>query len=152
MTQQPSQERNDAGAKVTVACKLPAGIIMRGFRPVKEREAVLGGGTREFDVYRPSGEMQEINGTASPHGKAPKCQIVFGYAITPNVNKELYDNWHSANKDSQMVKNNLVFAYERAEQIQGRARENEKAVTGFEMIDPNDPGKKVKGIAKADKK
>jgi hypothetical protein len=151
--QQPQQhERSDAGAKVTVACKLPAGIIIRGFREVMEREAVLGGGTREFPVYRPTDKSHEINGTATPYGKAPKCQIVAGFALTPNVDKGLFDNWFDANKESRMVKDNLIFAYESADRVHGRARENEKVLTGFEMIDPDDPGKKVRGIAKADKK
>lgn len=149
-SQQP-QERSDAGANVTVACKLPAGIVMRGYTKRTEREAVLGGGTREFDAFRWSGEEAVIFGTAAPFGQAPKCQIVAGFAITPNVKKDLFDNWYAANKDGELVKRNLIFAYDSIDRVHGRARENEKALSGFEPIDPEAPEKKVKGIARGER-
>ena len=146
------QERSDAGAKVTVACKLPAGIVMRAYVPGTEPEVVLGGGTRDRTVFRPTGEEAVIFGTAAPFGQAPKCNVVAGFALTPNVKKDLFDNWYSANKDGALVKNRLIFAYESLDRVQDRARESEKAISGFEPIDPDDPGKKVKGISKADRK
>jgi hypothetical protein len=141
-------QQDKAGARVTVACKLPAGLVIRGFQKVTERESVVGGGTRDFDVFRPTDEQAVINGPASAPGMAPKCRVSFGYAITPNVKKDLFDSWLEANRDNPYVKNKLIFAFEADGMIDGAAKENEKRVSGFEMIDPEDPGKKVRGIAK----
>jgi len=145
-------ERSDAGAKVCVACKLPAGLVIRGHDKRTEREAVMGGGTREYDVYRWNGEEAEIFGVAAPYGQAPKCLIVAGYALTHNVSKDLFDNWYAANKDGALVKNKLIFAYESADRAQACAKEHEKTISGFEPIDPENPGKKVRGIVKAERK
>lgn len=142
-------ERNDAGAKVTIACKLPAGVVLRGQKKQTEREAVLGGGVREYEAWRPTGEQVEIFGTAVEFGKAPKTQIVFGYALTHNVSKDLWDNWFEGNKDSPLVKNKLIFAYEKAHDAQDAAKDHESTVSGFEPVDPENPGKKVRGIEKA---
>lgn len=142
-------ERSDAGAKVTVACKLPAGLVLRGQKKVQEREAVLGGGVREFDVWRPTGAMVEILGTATPYGQAPKTLIIGGYALTHNVPKDLWDNWLEGNAEGSLVKNKIVFAYEKAADAQDAAKDHESTVSGFEPIDPENPGKKVRGIEKA---
>lgn len=147
-----AQERSDAGAKVVVACKLPAGIVIRGYVKGTERESVVGGGTRDYDVFRWSGQEAQIFGTAAPFGHQPKCPVVAGYALTHNVSKDLWDDWYSANKDGNLCANKLIFAYESQDRVNGAARENEKAITGFETIDPENPGKKIKGIVKADVK
>lgn len=148
--QQPANtERNQAGAKVTVACKLPAGLVIRGYVKTTEREQVLGGGTRDYDVWRWSGEEQEVFGPATPHGMAPKCLIVGGYALTHGVSKDLFDSWYAANKDGDLVKNRLIFAYERPEDAQAAAKDHRTTVSGFEPIDPDKPGLKVRGIEKA---
>jgi len=145
-----TQERNDAGAKVTVASKHPAGIVMRRYVERNEREAVMGGGTRDFPIYRWDGEEVTIFGNAVPFGAVPKCQIVGGYALTPNVSKDLWDNWYQANKDTPLVKKQIIFAYESISKVEGHARECKDILSGFEGIDPANPGAKVKGIAKAD--
>ena len=145
-------ERSDAGAKVVVACKLPAGLMIRGYAKSQEREAVMGGGTRDFEVFRWTGEEAQIFGTATPFGMAPKCLIVGGYALTPNISKDLFDSWMAANKDGELVKKNLIFAFERAESTQAAAKEYTATLSGFEPIDPDNPGRKIRGIEKSDVK
>ncbi len=145
-----TKERSDAGAKVTVACKLPGGIVLRAYVESSESEAVLGGGTREAKVFRWNGEEATVFGVSVPFGQVPKCLIVGGYALTPNVPKDLWDNWLAANRNSDMVKHRLIFAHERADYAQDKAKEHEATRSGFEPIDPANPGKKIRGIEKAD--
>jgi hypothetical protein len=144
--------RSDAGAKVVVACKLPSGIVIRGYTQQKEQEAVLGGGTREFDVWRWNGKEQRINGYARPHGSAPQCTIIGDFALTYDVDKDLFDAWYEANRDTPMVRQGLIFAFERAESAMSEAKNRRKLISGFEQIDPENPGLKIRGIEKADVK
>jgi hypothetical protein len=151
----PPPEASRSGAKVTVACKLPAGLVIRAHKLCRESEAVMGGGTRDYDVYRWSGEEKDeahIFGNATPFGKAPKCLIIGGYALTPNVDKDIWDNWFEANRNGAMVKNGLIFAYEKPDHAQAEALNRENVLSGMEPIDPDNPGKKVRGIEKSDRK
>lgn len=141
-----------AGAKVTVACKLPHGIILRGFLEREERELVMGGGVRETKVFRPTGERQVVHGSVLPFGAVPPYPIVGGYALTENVSKDLWDSWVAVNKDAEIVKRRLIFAYENPNKASDEARSNVKELSGFEPIDPDNPGKRMKGIEKANPK
>lgn len=141
--------RSDAGAKVCVACKLPSGIVIRGYAKRTEVEAVMGGGTREFDIFRWNGAEQRINGYAVAHGVAPQFLTAGGYALTPNVDKDLFDSWWEANRESEIVKRGLIFAMDRPEAAQSEALNRRSELSGFEPIDPANPGMKVKGVERA---
>lgn len=147
---QAAPPNGHAGARVSVACKLPSGFIIRGMRAVQETENVLGGGVRDVTVYRPSGEEAVIGGVGFRAGSTPPL-LVNGYRITPNVPKDLWDNWHDANRTSDLVRNKIVYATERSDAVDGWTREHREAPTGLEGIDPMNPGKRVRGIERADK-
>ena len=74
-----------------------------------------------------------------------------GYAFTDSVDKDLWDNWFEANKDMPIIKDGLLYADERKDAAKDWAREHEGVVTGFEGIDPQNPGKIVRGIYKGDR-
>lgn len=135
---------------VSVACKLPNGFVMRGFLKTREVELVLGGGSRDVDVHRPTGEETTIGGTAARFGVAPPI-LVNGYRITRNVPKALWDNWYEANRNSDLVKNHIVYAAEAHDDAKAWSREHESVLTGLEGIDPDEPGKRVRGIQRAEK-
>lgn len=138
--QGPSKKASSAGAKVTVACKIPNGLRLRVFQMIKSQELVMGGGVREMQIANPVGEPILINGPAVPFGAIPNFLIVGGYALTEGVDKETWDAWLAANKESQMVKNKLVFAYEKDGMAAGAAHEHEEIRTGLEpMVPDTDP-------------
>jgi hypothetical protein len=127
---------SSAGAKVTVACKMPNGFWLDGFRSKQVQEAILGGGSREVTQYFRTGDRIRIFGT---NNAPPQNLALGGYALTHGVDKELWDAWLELNKTGDMVRNNIVFAYEKAEMTLGRAKEHRKQATGTEPIDPRNP-------------
>lgn len=146
----PTNTVTEAREVVSVACKLPSGFILREFHPNQETEQVLGGGTRDVTVYRATGDQVVIKGAGWRPGDTPPI-LIGGYRITPNVPKRLWDNWYAANKDSDLVKNHIVYARSQQSDAEAWSREHEKAPTGLEGIDPENPGKRVRGIERAEK-
>ena len=123
------------GGTVCVACKLPAGIIMRVFKQEKYNVPVLGGGTREEMRAIPVGDQIKINGNEVPFGKAPPFVIAGGYALTPNVPADIALTWIEQNKGSDLVKNNLIFIHEKTEYAEKRAKELKATKSGLERLD-----------------
>lgn len=138
-----------AGETVTVACKLPNGLLLRVFDMVPGFEPVLGGGTREIKVARQKGEPVKINGNAVPFGMPPAYTIIGGYALTPNVDAAFWAEWLKHNADSDVVKSGLIHAHATPDAVQKESRNREKVKSGLEPLDPENP---MKGIKRADKK
>lgn len=134
--QGPARQPSSAGAKVTVACKLPHGLRIRAFTFGSEHEQVMGGGSREVKIARATGEAILIHGVAHPFGVVPPCPIIGGYAITHGVDKDTWDNWYEHNKHTDMVRNKMVFAYDEGKQshVEGEAKENAERLSGLEPL------------------
>lgn len=124
---------------VTVACKLPHGLIMQLQEKTTQVQPVMGGGLREVDVWVPSNARDPItlNGNAHPQNMAPKADIASGFALTYDVPKDFWDEWVSQNKTLPAVKNGLVFAQPNARRAKDEAKEKTDLRTGLERIDPN---------------
>lgn len=140
------------GGTISVACKLPCGIVLRVFQMVAQNEAINNGvGYRSINVARQIPGEFTIFGVAHAVDKAPKCRIVAGYALTPNVPAELFNAWLAQNKDSDVVRNNLIFAYESIDMAAGAAQERATLRSGLEplMLEGKDP-RAPKGIRKDD--
>lgn len=129
-----------SGAAVTVACKLPHGIWLHRDEPRVETTAVLGGGIREIKVHRRTGERFRINGNAIPALRDPERDYPAivgghnGYALTHGVPADLWAAWLHANRDSDMVRNGLVFACDKAGEARDRAREQAEVRSGLEPL------------------
>jgi hypothetical protein len=134
---------------VTVACKIPNGLVMRLFEMVPGTEPVMGGGSREVKVSRQKGPTITLNGPSVRFGDIPPFSIVGGYALTPNVPADFFEEWKKQNSEQMFIKNNLIFAHGKTETASDRAREQNDVKSGLERIDPE---KLPKGIQKADKK
>jgi hypothetical protein len=124
---------------VTVALKLPHGLVLRLFDMVKKVEPAFGGGVREFEIAQAKPQRVTLNGYAAPWGMSPNCIVVGGYALTPNVDAEFFQTWMAQNKESNLVKNHLIFAYARDNDTSAKAREYEATRCGLEPIDPEKP-------------
>ncbi|MCC8963766.1 hypothetical protein H8A95_15960 [Bradyrhizobium sp. Pear76] len=120
---------------VTVACKLPHGIRIRGYEKRGEREQVLGGGVREFDVWRPVGPYIRIKGPVVPAQFQALVEVVGGYAITSGVPAEVFEQFMEHNEDSDFVKNNMIYGHEHRGRVISWAREHERQKTGVEPLD-----------------
>lgn len=135
-----------SGETVTVACKLPHGLLLRVYDMVDAQEPVLGGGIRQFKrpVQRP--EQFLIQGSAVPFGIIPGFRFEGGYALTEGVPKELWERWFEANKGSDMVKNGLIFAHTRLGHALGQAHEQIEVLSGLEPLKMKDDPRVPKSL------
>lgn len=120
---------------VTVACKLPAGVVLRVFEMIDHTEPVLGGGVRATKLSRETSRVT-IKGTAVPFGKAPPGEGLGGYALTYGVDAALWEAWYHANQNSDLVRNKLIFAHEDSDKVSGAAKDLAENESGMEGVNP----------------
>lgn len=132
-----------SGQKVTVACKLPHGLVLRVFEFEETQEPVMGGGTRTAKRAVQRGPRVVINGNATDRGPNPRLKQVVdgtganpGYALTHNVDKDFFDAWLKQNADSDVVVNKLIFAASQPDRVADKAREMVAIKSGLEPVDP----------------
>lgn len=133
---------------VTVACKMPNGLILRAFEMVERDEPVMGGGYKTVKYASQRGEAVTINGPAAPFGAPPKVTTAGGYALTSNVDASFWDAWLAQNAELDAVRNGLIFAMPRQDSAGKEAENRAKIKSGLEALDPEKP---MRGIQKADK-
>lgn len=137
-------DRIASGPKVvTVACKLPNGLLLRLFDWGEQVEPVVGGGTRVTRISRPRTDTVSINGNSVPmNGMAPPFTVIDahrrgdGFGLTHNVDAEFFAEWMRQNKDAPYVKEGLIWAYADMNSVTDRARDNEAVKSGLEPLDP----------------
>lgn len=120
---------------VTVGCKIPNGIILRAFKLESRQELLLGGGSREIKVAAPHGAPIKINGPGRLD-RVVRGPEFSGYALTHNVDADVWDAWKEANKDGELVRNELVIAHAKQQEVSAVARANDTRKTGLEPMDP----------------
>lgn len=94
---------------ITVACKLPHGLEIR----VGDKTQVL-------------------KGTNS-------ALIIGGHGITEGVDKDFFDAWMAANKESAAVINGLIFSHSKTESAKAEAAEKADNKNGFEGLNQAKP-------------
>ena len=77
-----------------------------------------------------------IKGIAHEQNKAPSVVIRHSFALTEGVDDEWWERWWKANQETDMVKRGFIFAHEKSPIVEGMAKENSAAKTGFERLDP----------------
>lgn len=128
------------GDTVTVGCKLPWGLVLRGMRKATRQVPVLGGGMREETYFPPDGREVLVYGNARAIGEDPKTRIVFGVAMTSGIPKDLWEQWLHDNRDLPAIQNGLVFACPTVEDVASEARGQRKQLSGLEPLRvDNDP-------------
>ncbi|CCE07591.1 hypothetical protein BRAS3843_2290002 [Bradyrhizobium sp. STM 3843] len=120
---------------VTVACKLPNGLLLRNFKMVDDNE-VTPTGYRAIKRAEQVGETVQIHGAAVPKGETREYMIIGGYALTPNVDKDFFDEWMRQNKDHPAIKGGLIFANTRESMVTGQAKEQKAVLSGLEPLNP----------------
>jgi hypothetical protein len=121
---------------VTVACKVPNGLLLRAFKMVPAREQTPTG-YRDIEKAEQVGNPVKINGPAVPFGQAPDYPIVGGYALTPNVGKEFFEEWLHQNEDHAAVRAKLIFAHGNLTVVSDRAKEQKDVLSGLEPLNPD---------------
>lgn len=133
----PGLETGDVtGETVTVACKLPHGLILRVFDMEDVAEPVMGGGSRMTPRAHQRGQTVVLNGFANPVMAAPKTLTYGGYGMTYNVDKEFYQLWLVQNDGADVIVNNLIFAFDSPDDAREQAHDMAEVKSGLEGIDP----------------
>ena len=132
----PASEPATGTATVTVACKLPHGLICRIHKKDKRMVPVYGGGYKEEEFWSETGEEFILNGNAYPQNEAPKVPLAHGFALTYGVRKDWWDAWIMQNRLLPAVKNGLIFAHERQGKTEDEAKEKAGVKSGLERLDP----------------
>ncbi|WP_312387862.1 hypothetical protein [Atlantibacter hermannii] len=104
---------------VTVGCKLPNGIVL------------------------------EVEGYSVVLNGANSSNVIGGYGLTENVDKEAFDKWMKIHADQAYVKNELVFAQAKTNSAESKAKENADRRSGLEGLPQDRP---MPGIEKSDGK
>jgi ABC-type sugar transport system substrate-binding protein len=99
---------------MSVGCKLPSGLIIQK----TEHEQVL---------------LKGANASL----------VIGGYGITEDVDEAWFTNWLKANADYDPVRQGLVFAQSTTVRAQDQARAQASVKSGFEPMDPENPGPKL---------
>lgn len=138
---------------ITIGCKLPNGIILKIFEMKSKSEAVMGGGMRDVLMAHDTGKSIKLNGNSFDQLKGPgDVQIVkgTGFALTMGVDKALWDAWYKMNSDCDLIKNGLIFAQEKKENVSANAKDHKSVVSGFERLNPKNMPKKLKKFTEED--
>jgi hypothetical protein len=150
----PREEPNPStgGAAVSICCALPNGIWLQIWKPSLEREATPQG-FREITIHRPDPDKPRfrINGFAVPFGKRPNYTIIAtsstgGIAITNDVPRDLWEQWLEQNKQSEIVKKNIIFAMPSHREAEAEAKKRHDIKSGLEPIDPDKPPQAPEGF------
>lgn len=120
---------------VTVALKHPNGLTLRVHEEYTVHEPVMGGGSREVKAWRPKGDPIELAGNSAAHGMP--ILLHGGYALTSNIPADSWEAWLAQNKDTDLVKKNLIFAMARGDSAASKGREMGEIKSGLERLDPD---------------
>jgi hypothetical protein len=124
---------------VTVACKLPHGLVLRLHEMEDVNEPTAGGGFRKSKRAKVVAE-KVVKGYSRRFDRrlepAPAAQSS-SFALTPGVDAEFFKKWLAQNHDLDAVKNNLIWAHSETDMVEGFIKEHEAQKSGFEPIDPN---------------
>lgn len=129
---------------ITIACKLPTGIVMRLNRPIEVRIPMLGR-PGEFIVDKmdqPDLDTQYI--VAGPL-RGDVLTTVGGYALTPGIPRDFAEEWFRQFKDASFVKSGMIFMEGNEQRSRDRAREQEEIRSGYERLNPDFTQKSVRG-------
>lgn len=145
-------EQTQTKAKfVTVACKLPMGMLLHLQQEYKDSEQTPNG-VREVTRYRKVGDGITVFGPSMPVGvpTPPNKRIVGGYALTRGVPAEFWDKWLAQNKDAPYVKSEMIFALPNTSDAEDRADKQADVKSGLEPLDPTFTTDKQGNIVSAD--
>jgi hypothetical protein len=131
-----SQQLPRSNKTVTVACKLPHGIVIRDFEERSEYEPVFGQAERrKVSVYRPVGPKIRIKGPSVPSLFIRYVEVIGGYAITEGIPADVYERWENWNMEAPFFANDLIFAHEDGARARAWAKDHETIKSGMEPLE-----------------
>lgn len=133
---------------ITVACKIPNGLVLRVFVPETYDVPVMGGGMKTVTRSRPTDWTQKLNGPARKTGQDVPWQIIHGVGLTHGVDADRFAQWLEQNKSSDCVVKGLVFGQAKPNDTIAQAHEHRNERTGMEAVDPTNMPPEFKRVIK----
>ena len=129
---------------VTVACKIPNGLRLQLQHPQKRRMPTGHGGGSDvyeeithnvfggpsYNVFGPS--IPAMGGV--PDGYQMPPDIKGGYAFTPGIPSDFWEQWLEQNKQAPYVENNMIFACPETASAKAQANEKTEVKSGLEPL------------------
>lgn len=134
-----------SAATVTVACKIPGGLELQLCRQEGYSEDQKDGRVVARTRWVKHGQVYVVRGPAYPNGPVPRGMprpptLAGGYALTPGIPLDFWNEWVEQNKDSQFVVGGMIRAEERRADMVSVAREHRAERSGLEpMAQDGDP-------------
>ena len=144
MTAAPKTKALPASARtVCVACKVPTGIALQ-LQKQELRIVDTPKGPEKVAFWVKQGKIYYAHGPAYPINPPPGYPraplIVGGYALTPGIPAEHWEQWLEQNKLADYVvppdgaEHGMVFAYATLDDTAAAAGEQEKLLSGLEPL------------------
>lgn len=138
---------------VTVACRIPNGLVLQLFDMVDVDEPLMGGGLRTVSRAVPSSKPRvKINGPARFQGKDAEHTIVHGVGLTFNVDADFFAEWQRQHRGASYADPKLVFAQAKSGEIEAEAKDKRSLKSGLERYDPAHPPAEFLGQIKTAEK
>lgn len=126
--------REASGDTMSVACKVPMGMILRVHKKVMMPHKTTEGLIRDVPEYHQFGKEYMVYGPSHPQNAGPHCTIIGDYAITHGIPTEVWNLWQQQHRGDMMVINRMIFAYS-SNKIAGAAKEHAELKSGLERLD-----------------
>lgn len=138
-----------SGGTVTVACKVPNGLVLQLCRPNTQIVNVRGN-RHEETVYSKIGQTFTVAGPAYPNGPVPRGfkappLIVGGYAMTRGIPADFWEEWLNQNAEASYVTSRMIYACDRADEARGLAEDHKDTLSGFEPLNPESDTRMPRG-------
>lgn len=151
------RKQRTTGATVTIACKLPTGLLVElwDMDPAKAMSVPDGnGGTRFIRPRIPYSEGEErllIRGSAAerrletvdekgrPTPPPALETVASGFGLTFGVDADWAEAWFKQNADYPPVRRGLIFMQKSAASARDQAKDHANLLTGFEALNPHKP-------------
>jgi hypothetical protein len=123
---------------VTVACKLPTGLIATlceeaHIMETPQGKTAIAGAVKEEVFFRGPGLQRRMESGGQVLGEHPL--VAGGFGLTPNVSKAFWDQWAIENKNYAPFKNGFIFALA-GDGAKREAINRRDHKSGFEPINP----------------
>lgn len=151
----PAVKTTNKAAFVTVACKIPTGVVLQLSKKTTWLEETPSG-SRERVRYDPVGATYVVQGPATAIGSTPKGYkaplVAGGYALTPNIPADFFAEWMKQHELNPIVQSKMIFAHHAKGDTISEAKNLHATRSGFEPLDvdnkdPRIPKPAMSGVA-----
>lgn len=143
MENKVTEQRARTGDTVTVACKIPMGLVLHIDDMVEETEPTPTG-FRKITIARKRDETYTVVGPSIDLARLQQDRglhkiVIHGCGLTPDIPLEFWEEWLEQHRDHPLVKNGQIFAQSTEAKARAHAKEMKDVRSGLEPIDPTNP-------------